>query len=134
MGSRTPWVLLLLAVGVCCAEHAEPIVAPGSVVSGPESDAIAIRDEARAYLAAHHDELAATLSPDFAPYLPKGAGDPWFDPLMKGFVLEPWHLTLQGDHAELRYIPRRAARTLARLDEPRLRAQRRPVARDPGHR
>jgi hypothetical protein len=105
VGARTPWVLLLVAAGVSCAGHAEPVAAPEPVASGPESDALAIRDEARAYLAAHHDELAATLSPDFAEHLPEGAGDPWFDPLMKVFVLEPWHLTFKGDQAELRYIP-----------------------------
>jgi hypothetical protein len=105
VGARTPWVLLLIAASACRTEPAERADAPRSVASGPESDALAIRNETRAYLAAHHDELAATLSPDFAPHLPEGAGDPWFDPLTKGFVLEPWHLTLEGDHAELRYIP-----------------------------
>jgi len=85
-------------------------MAPGSVAPGPQSDAISIRDAARAYLAAHHDELAATLSPDFAPYLPEGAGDPWFDPVMKVFVLDPWQLSLDGDQAELRYVPPDALR------------------------
>jgi hypothetical protein len=110
VGSRTPWVLLLLAASACRSEPAEPVVAPGSVASGPESDALAIRDAARAYLTAHHDELAATLSPDFAPHLPEGAGDPRFDPLMKVFVLDPWQLSLDGDQAELRYVPPDALR------------------------
>jgi hypothetical protein len=110
VGSRTPWVLLLLAASACRSEPAEPVVAPGSVASGSESDALAIRDAARAYLTTHHDELAATLAPDFAPYLPEGAGDPRFDPLMKVFVLDPWQLRLDGDQAELRYVPPGALR------------------------
>lgn len=74
------------------------------------ADALAIRDLARAYLAAHHDELAKELAPDFAPHLPKSAGDPEYDSLTHVFRLSPWLLQPLGEAAELRYIPPGALR------------------------
>ena len=65
-----------------------------------------IRPVVQHYLKTSQVEARQQLPSDFAHFLPQDAGEPREDPLHPGrFSLPPWWLTIEGDRAELNYVP-----------------------------